>query len=93
MVGIPKKDRDVMRNALILAITLTIVAVFGNAAVNGTVRGLIHDPQHRPVANAEVVLHAARSDWKLIPRFLAWATSSVRGYREFSLPEGSSPGW
>ncbi|HET7208779.1 MAG TPA: TonB-dependent receptor [Terriglobales bacterium] len=33
------------------------------ATIFGTVRGLIHDPQHRPVAGAQVTLHSAGSDW------------------------------
>jgi outer membrane receptor protein involved in Fe transport len=33
------------------------------AVVLGTVRGVVHDPQHRPVANAEVVLKAKYSDF------------------------------
>jgi len=31
--------------------------------VFGTVRGIVHDPQHRPVAGAEVVLKAKNSDY------------------------------
>lgn len=34
------------------------------ADVVGTVRGVIHDPQHRPVANAMVMLKAKTSDWQ-----------------------------
>jgi outer membrane cobalamin receptor len=40
--------------------TLT-VAVW--ASVVGSVRGIIHDPQHRPVQNAMVMLKAKASDW------------------------------
>ena len=29
----------------------------------GTVSGLIHDPQHRPVQGAQITLHAANSAW------------------------------
>jgi len=28
------------------------------------VRGIIHDPQHRPIAGAEVSIAAVSSDWK-----------------------------
>ena len=34
-----------------------------SATIFGAVRGLIHDPQHRPVSGAEVVLHAVDSGW------------------------------
>ena len=33
------------------------------AAVVGSVRGIIHDPQHRPVQNAMVMIKAKSSDW------------------------------
>jgi hypothetical protein len=33
------------------------------ASVFGSVRGIIHDPQHRPVQNAMVMLKAKTSDW------------------------------
>jgi hypothetical protein len=34
-----------------------------SCTIFGGVRGIIHDPQHRPVADADVVLRAANSDW------------------------------
>ena len=34
-----------------------------SATIFGTVRGLIHDPQHRPVQGAQVTLHAFDSDF------------------------------
>src|SRR5580700_9819218 len=33
------------------------------ATIFGTVRGVVHDPQHRPVAGASVKLKSATSDW------------------------------
>src|SRR5579864_5699059 len=33
------------------------------AAVVGTVRGVVHDPEHRPVQGAEVVVKASSSDY------------------------------
>ncbi len=33
------------------------------ATIFGNVRGIVHDPQHRPVGGAQVVLKAQRSDW------------------------------
>ena len=36
------------------------------ATIFGTVTGLIHDPQHRPVQGAQVTLRAASSDWTKI---------------------------
>jgi len=43
---------------LILALTLPAAA-----STVGSVRGVIHDPQHRPVQNAMVMLKAKSSDW------------------------------
>ncbi len=39
---------------------------FGSAAhatIFGTVRGIVHDPQHRPIPGADVTLKAQKSDW------------------------------
>ena len=33
-----------------------------HASVLGQVQGIVHDPQHRPIAGAHIVLHAANSD-------------------------------
>src|SRR6266567_873899 len=41
-------------------LTLTLTA---SASVVGSVRGIIHDPQHRPVQNAMVMIKAISSDW------------------------------
>lgn len=50
-----------------LRIPLFTVLVFLTAAacasVVGSVRGIIHDPQHRPVSGAMVMLKAKTSDW------------------------------
>ena len=53
-----------MRSARILLFTsflwLTLLAF---AAVVGSVRGVIHDPQHRPVSDAMVMIKAKNSEW------------------------------
>jgi hypothetical protein len=46
----------------------TLLAVFAFAVtalatIFGSVRGIVHDPQHRPVQGAMVMLHAKTSDW------------------------------
>ncbi|HEV2398462.1 MAG TPA: TonB-dependent receptor [Candidatus Sulfotelmatobacter sp.] len=50
----------------VLGSVLFTFVLFGSAfaEVVGTVRGVIHDPQHRPVANAMVMLKAKASDWQ-----------------------------
>ena len=45
---------------------MTAVFLFASgtfATIFGTVRGVVHDPQHRPVADAAVKLKSATSDW------------------------------
>jgi len=48
-----------------IQIPLLIIALVlpAAAATVGSIRGIIHDPQHRPVQNAMVMLKAKTSDW------------------------------
>ena len=48
------------RSALPCVVLLSCVAL---ATIFGRVQGLVHDPQHRPIASAEVTIKAADSDW------------------------------
>src|ERR1700694_4625310 len=49
---------------LVLAMcALTIGSAPAQAEIFGTVHGIVHDPQHRPVQDAIVDLKAKRSDW------------------------------
>jgi len=44
----------------------TVVLVFApnlSATIFGSVRGVVHDPQHRPIQGAQVTLKAQTSDW------------------------------
>ncbi|MGC2333269.1 MAG: TonB-dependent receptor [Candidatus Acidiferrales bacterium] len=44
--------------------SLLLVPLCGlQATVFGTVRGIVHDPQHRPIAGAHVTLKSATSEW------------------------------
>ena len=45
---------------LLLTICLTLQL---SATITGDVRGIVHDPQHRPIRGAHVVLKAQTSDW------------------------------
>ena len=38
-------------------------AISLSATIFGSVRGLIHDPQHRPIQGAKVLIRAEDSDW------------------------------
>ena len=40
-----------------------LIAALAHASIFGTVRGLVHDPQHRPIAGATVSLTAVGSDF------------------------------
>jgi outer membrane cobalamin receptor len=49
-----------------ISLLLAILFLFGPAClatIFGTVRGIVHDPQHRPVADIQVVLKATASDY------------------------------
>jgi len=49
---------------LVLAVcAMTIDIAPARAEIFGTVHGIVHDPQHRPVQDATVDLKALRSDW------------------------------
>ena len=50
-----------MRRAIPLFAVLFFLASFAYGTIFGTVRGIVHDPQHRPVSDAKVVLQANQS--------------------------------
>ena len=52
------------RTLLILLILCLLAASPSLAAIFGTVRGLAHDPDHRPVPDADVALRSASSDYR-----------------------------
>jgi hypothetical protein len=69
-----------MRRPHILAAVLLLAAFLPtHATVFATVHGVVHDPQHRPIAGAEVALQAADSE------FVLRATTNAAG--EFELPQ------
>ena len=51
-----------MRRVLVL--TLLLIPNLGFASVFGVVKGVVHDPQHRPIAGAQVLVKSSTSDWK-----------------------------
>jgi hypothetical protein len=52
-----------MRRLLLVLSFLLLVATWLTATIFGTVRGLIHDPQHRPVSGASVTLRSTVTDF------------------------------
>src|SRR5690348_16406131 len=58
-------ERNCMRRHcpyLFVFLFLFVVTV-ARATIFGGVRGIVHDPQHKPVANASLTLKSATSDW------------------------------
>jgi len=49
--------------ALSLLFFLLLSISAAQATIFGTVRGIVHDPQHRPVAGAQIILKSETSDW------------------------------
>jgi outer membrane receptor protein involved in Fe transport len=47
-----------------LLFCLLLVPTLVFASVFGVVKGIVHDPQHRPIAGARVIVKSATSDWK-----------------------------
>ena len=67
-----------MRNAGWCVCFLSILSgIASGANIFGSLRGIIHDPHHRPVQGAMVMLHAKSSDWSRT------ANSSANGEFEF----------
>jgi len=53
--------RNLIQSALIVGVLLFSVAA--SASIFGSVHGLIHDPQHRPVQDAKATLRSSTSEW------------------------------
>src|SRR6266436_9183607 len=52
-----------MRGVLKLLAALLFLSVPALATIFGTVRGIVHDPQHRPITEATVTLKAKTSNY------------------------------
>ena len=57
-----------MRPLALLALSATLLAAPIHAAIFAHLRGIVHDPQHRPIPAAEVTLHAQNSALTLTTR-------------------------
>src|SRR6266446_6428645 len=44
-------------------VVLLLITTAAFANIYGAIRGVVHDPQHRPIQNAMVMLRAKSSDW------------------------------
>src|SRR5438093_12259664 len=61
-------ERVLMRRILWFVLSIFLFAGAGFATVFGAVRGIVHDPQHRPVSDIPVVLKARASEFTLTKR-------------------------
>ncbi len=61
-----------------LSVSMALIVVVAHADVFGTVRGVVHDPQHRPIQNATVILKSKTSDWNRT------ATTDANGEFQFN---------
>jgi hypothetical protein len=52
-----------MRPAARLIAVICLLSAFAFASIFGSVRGIVHDPHHRPIQGAQVTLKAKNSDW------------------------------
>jgi outer membrane receptor protein involved in Fe transport len=52
----------------ILVVFLCLGGVWANATIFGNVRGIVHDPQHRPIPGAVVMLRSSTSAWQRTAR-------------------------
>ena len=51
------------RRIVLLCGVVTVISSMALATIFGSVRGIIHDPQHRPIQGAMVMLKSQSSDW------------------------------
>ncbi len=52
-----------MRQAIKALPVVLLLSTIAFATIFGSVRGIVHDPQHRPIQSAHVVLKSQTSDW------------------------------
>src|ERR1700677_3850548 len=56
-------EEKMMRFQLIAISALLLAPSIAYSSIFGSVRGVVHDPQHRPIQGARVTLKAQNSDW------------------------------
>jgi TonB dependent receptor/Carboxypeptidase regulatory-like domain/TonB-dependent Receptor Plug Domain len=52
-----------MRRVTIALLAISLIPLAAFASIFGSVRGVVHDPQHRPIQRAHITLKAKNSDW------------------------------
>jgi hypothetical protein len=57
-------EKMLLRRIFLWSVAFIFIAMDCEAGIFGTVRGIVHDPQHRPIAGARVTLRAQHSEWR-----------------------------
>src|SRR5713101_603612 len=57
------RGASMRRQWLLIFFVLLFFSARGDATIFGLIRGIVHDPQHRPIPGASVTLKARNSDW------------------------------
>jgi outer membrane cobalamin receptor len=52
-----------MRFITVTLASAMLLALAASATIFGSIRGIVHDPQHRPISGASAILKATSSDW------------------------------
>src|ERR1700761_2925290 len=55
--------RYFMRQLASLIAIFLLLDTMASATIFGSIRGIVHDPQHRPIRSAQLTLKAQNSDW------------------------------
>jgi len=63
MGAFPRKTRFLLYLAAACFLLFGGLQPFAFAGIFGTVRGIVHDAQHRPIEGAHIVLQSPQSDW------------------------------
>src|ERR1700730_11771889 len=58
-----RNRRSMTRRIVLLCGVVGLMSSMALATIFGSVRGIIHDPQHRPIQDATVMLKSKSSDW------------------------------
>lgn len=53
-----------MKRVAIFFVVLLVSAALSTATIFSTLRGIVHDPQHRPIVQAHVTVRSTSSDWR-----------------------------
>ena len=77
----------IFRRVLFLSMLLLALSSAVWATVFGSVRGVVHDPDHRPVSSARVVLKSTSSDYSQ-----TLTTDADGGFETASVPVGAYTG-